>query len=52
MRKSKRPNRVLAVTLAKKAMGFVRLPGNSAHKDKTRYTRKNKHKKANYRYGD
>jgi hypothetical protein len=49
MRKSKRSNRLSAVALAKKAMGFVQLPGNVVHKDKKRYTRKNKHKKANHR---
>jgi hypothetical protein len=45
-------NRLSAVELAKKAMGFIELPGNVVHKDKKQYSRKNKHKKANHRNGD
>ena len=48
MRKGRKSNRVLAVKLAKKAQGFIQLPGNAVHKDKKSYTRKNKHKKANH----
>ena len=47
-RKRKTKNRLSSVELAKKAMGFVQLPGNTVHKDKKRYNRKNKHKKANH----
>lgn len=48
MRKGKKSNRVLAVKLAKKAQGFIQLPGNSVIKSKKHYNRKNKHKKANH----
>jgi len=44
-RKYKAKNRLSAVELAKKAMGFIELPGNIVHKDKSRYQRKMKHKK-------
>jgi hypothetical protein len=49
--RGKAKNRLSAVGLAKKAMGFVELPGNVVHKDKKSYSRKTKHKKASSRYG-
>lgn len=47
--KNKKAKKGSSTALAKKAMGFIELPRVKVEKDKTKYSRKKKHKKGSYR---